>query len=128
MADIIQIRRDSSANWNSEDPTLAHGEMGFETNDYRFKVGDATNVWSDLEYWGDQGVTGVQGIQGTTGVQGIQGQTGLQGVQERLEIPRLYAQAGQNRRNKTLQPGVRGLSQALGWEYVETTRGYASDS
>ena len=31
MATQIQVRRDTAANWTSADPTLATGEIGFET-------------------------------------------------------------------------------------------------
>ena len=37
MADIIQIRRDSAANWTSADPTLANAEMGYETDTGKLK-------------------------------------------------------------------------------------------
>ena len=30
MASIIQLRRDTAANWTAADPILAEGELGFE--------------------------------------------------------------------------------------------------
>jgi hypothetical protein len=59
VADIIQIRRDTSANWTSENPTLADGEMGFDVTEAKFKVGDGATAWSSLGYndgvWIDDG-------------------------------------------------------------------------
>jgi len=46
----MQMRRDSAADWTSEDPTLAEGEWGFESDTRKFKVGDGTNAWSALDY------------------------------------------------------------------------------
>lgn len=53
MANIIQIRRDLGANWTSADPILADGEMGVETDGTpgaKIKIGNATDVWSALDY------------------------------------------------------------------------------
>jgi hypothetical protein len=50
MADIIQVRRDTSANWTSVNPVLAGGEMGFETNTRKFKFGDGATAWTGLDY------------------------------------------------------------------------------
>jgi len=46
----IQVRRDSAADWTSNDPTLAQGEIGYETDTGKFKFGDGTNPWSSLAY------------------------------------------------------------------------------
>lgn len=50
MADRIQIRRDTAANWTSVDPTLAQGELGVETDTNKFKVGDGSTAWSSIDY------------------------------------------------------------------------------
>jgi len=50
MADIIQIRRDTAANWTSANPTLAQGELGLETDTDKFKVGDGSTAWTSLGY------------------------------------------------------------------------------
>lgn len=55
MADIIQIRRDTAANWTSADPTLAQGELGFETDTLKIKAGDGSTAWSSLGYLIDTG-------------------------------------------------------------------------
>jgi len=84
VADKIQLRRDTAANWTSANPTLASGEFGLETDTDQFKVGDGVTAWSSLGYGGIQGPQGIQGETGPTGPQGpqgIQGETGPQGPQ-----------------------------------------------
>jgi len=84
MADQIQLRRDTAANWTSANPILASGEFGLETDTDQFKVGDGTTVWASLGYGGiqgPQGIQGIQGIQGETGPTGPQGEQGIQGIQ-----------------------------------------------
>jgi hypothetical protein len=53
MATRIQLRRDTAANWTSEDPVLASGEIGIETDasPIRFKIGDGTTAWTSLAYY-----------------------------------------------------------------------------
>lgn len=55
MADIIQIRRDTAANWTSVNPILAQGELGVETDTHKFKIGDGTTAWATLVYLIDVG-------------------------------------------------------------------------
>ena len=50
MATKIQLRRDSSTNWTSTNPTLSQGEMGVETDTGKFKIGDGTSNWVALSY------------------------------------------------------------------------------
>lgn len=50
MADIIQIRRDTAANWTASNPVLASGEMGYESNTNKFKFGDGSTAWTSLNY------------------------------------------------------------------------------
>ena len=45
---LIQVRRDTAANWTSVNPTLAAGEQGFETDTGLFKVGDGVTTWNSL--------------------------------------------------------------------------------
>ena len=60
MAIRIQVRRGTAAQWSTADPTLAAGEIGFETNTNKFKVGNGSDVWSDLPYFLDvNDVTGL---------------------------------------------------------------------
>jgi hypothetical protein len=46
----IQFRRDTAAQWTTHNPTLLAGEIGIETDTYRFKLGDGTTAWSSLNY------------------------------------------------------------------------------
>lgn len=48
MASKVQFRRDTAANWTSTNPILSAGEVGFETNTGKIKVGDGTNTWSKI--------------------------------------------------------------------------------
>jgi phosphohistidine swiveling domain-containing protein len=52
MADFtrIQIRRDSAADWTSNDPTLTQGEIGYETDTNYVKIGDGSTAWTSLDY------------------------------------------------------------------------------
>lgn len=52
MSVQIRLRRDTAARWASANPTLASGEMGVETDlePVRFKIGDGTTAWNDLDY------------------------------------------------------------------------------
>jgi len=53
MATRMQQRRGTAAQWTSADPILAAGEIGFETDTGKFKIGDGTSVWSSLSYFTD---------------------------------------------------------------------------
>ena len=50
MATLIQVRRDTQANWVSNNPILASGEIAFSTDQYKIKIGDGTSNWSSLAY------------------------------------------------------------------------------
>ena len=47
---LIQVRRDTAANWTSTNPTLAAGETGFETDTRLTKVGNGSLAWTSLPY------------------------------------------------------------------------------
>jgi hypothetical protein len=46
----LQVRRGSASNWTSTNPTLYAGEIGYETDSGRFKIGDGTKDWISLDY------------------------------------------------------------------------------
>lgn len=46
----IQQRRDTAANWRTVNPTLAIGEVGWETDTRRAKLGNGTFGWNALAY------------------------------------------------------------------------------
>jgi len=49
MAQItqIQVRRDTAINWTSVNPILAQGEIGYETDTGKFKIGNGTLAWTN---------------------------------------------------------------------------------
>lgn len=50
MATQIQVRRDTAANWTSVNPTLAQGEIGYETDTGKYKIGTGSATWTALSY------------------------------------------------------------------------------
>jgi hypothetical protein len=48
MADKIQVRRDTAANWTTNNPVLADGEPGFESDTGKLKIGNGTSNYSTL--------------------------------------------------------------------------------
>jgi Major tropism determinant N-terminal domain len=50
MTSRLQQRRDTAANWTSNNPTLAAGEIGLETDTAKFKIGNGSTAWSSLAY------------------------------------------------------------------------------
>jgi hypothetical protein len=61
MADKIQLRRDTAANWTSNNPTLSQGEQGFETDTSKMKIGDGSTAWTGLDYFADTASGGGSG-------------------------------------------------------------------
>jgi hypothetical protein len=51
MATRMQQRRGTAAQWTAANPTLAAGEIGFETDNNRFKIGDGVTAWGSLDYF-----------------------------------------------------------------------------
>lgn len=47
----MQQRRGTASQWTTANPVLAAGEIGFETDSGKFKIGDGTNTWSLLKYF-----------------------------------------------------------------------------
>ena len=71
MAYRIQIRRDTSSNWTSNNPILLQGEFGYELNTGYAKIGDGQTAWTALDYFGGTGPTGPTGSTGVTGSTGF---------------------------------------------------------
>lgn len=67
MAQQIQLRRDTAANWTSINPVLASGEIGVETDTGKLKIGNGASAWSALAYFsgGSGAVASVFGRTGT---------------------------------------------------------------
>lgn len=72
MSSIIQVRRDTAANWTSVNPVLAQGEKGYETDsigssEAKYKIGDGLSDWVSLDYQGTGGGA-VDSVNGETGI------------------------------------------------------------
>ncbi len=53
----MQMRRDDTLSWSTNNPSLHQGEIGFEVTatgqSNRLKIGDGFTSWNDLEYADD---------------------------------------------------------------------------
>lgn len=63
MANKIQWRRDTAANWTSVNPILAEGMPGYEKDTGKLKIGDGVTAWNSLPY-SFEGVTDHGGLTG----------------------------------------------------------------
>ena len=79
MAQQIQLRNGTAAQWTAANPVLMQGEMGVESDTLKVKLGDGSTAWTSLSYF-TQGATGPQGPTGLTGATGPQGPTGATGA------------------------------------------------
>ena len=68
MSSIIQVKRGTAAGWTSANPTLNAGEIGFETDTKKMKVGDGSTAWTSLAYTATDG--DVSGVTAGTGLSG----------------------------------------------------------
>lgn len=50
MPNRFQFRRDTAANWTSNNPVLAAGEPGYETDTGYIKIGTGAATWTSLDY------------------------------------------------------------------------------
>jgi len=66
MAQKIQFRRDTVANWASVNPILSQGELGYEINTGKFKIGNGVAYWNELPYF-EGGASAFSGLSGTIG-------------------------------------------------------------
>ena len=49
MTTRIKLRRDTAANWTTNNPVLALGEAGYDSTNNELRIGDGTTAWSGLE-------------------------------------------------------------------------------
>ncbi len=68
MSSIIQVKRGTAAGWTSANPTLNAGEIGFETDTKKIKVGDGSTAWTSLGYTVTDG--DISGVTAGTGLSG----------------------------------------------------------
>lgn len=45
-----RIATKTSTEWETENPILLKGEMGYDSTNKRYKIGDGVNTWKNLEY------------------------------------------------------------------------------
>ena len=45
-----RIATKTSTEWETENPILLKGEMGYDSTSKRYKIGDGVNTWKNLEY------------------------------------------------------------------------------
>ena len=57
MSTIFKLRRDTAANWSSNNPTLADGELGLDKTNTYLKVGDGSTAWNALGQFTQSGET-----------------------------------------------------------------------
>lgn len=50
MSAKIQVRRDTAANWTTQNPTLLRGEIGYEYDTVKLKIGNGSTAWNSLAY------------------------------------------------------------------------------
>ena len=50
VVNTIQLRRDTAANWTSVNPTLAAGEVGYDSTSNKIKIGNGSTAWNSLDY------------------------------------------------------------------------------
>lgn len=48
----IKLKRDSAADWASENPTLEAGQPGYEEDTFRLKVGDGGTAYNSKQHFG----------------------------------------------------------------------------
>jgi len=58
MAIRMQQRRGTATQWTGANPILNAGEIGFESDTNKFKIGDGINHWADLDYFIDENALG----------------------------------------------------------------------
>ena len=68
MSAIIQLKRGTAAALTSANPVLAAGEVVFETDTKKMKVGDGSTAWTSLAYTATDG--DVSGVTAGTGLSG----------------------------------------------------------
>jgi hypothetical protein len=76
----LQHKRGTAARWTIVNPVLASGEIGYETDTRKFKIGDGTTPWVSLPYQGQSGNGGATGPTGPTGPAGATGPAGPTGA------------------------------------------------
>jgi hypothetical protein len=65
----VRVRRDTALRWSTVNPTLDIGEIGFETDTKKIKVGNGETSWNTLDYVSADAASHTQAISTITGLQ-----------------------------------------------------------
>lgn len=57
MPTNFQLRRGTRLDWEKKNPRLREGEMAYETDSRRYKIGDGFRDWNALPYFIDEATT-----------------------------------------------------------------------
>lgn len=81
---IIKLRRDSTINWATDNPVLAVGETGWDTDLLKVKLGDGVTAWNDLPY----AIDGPEGeVDTVAGVSPVLGDIPVGALKTALDLP-----------------------------------------
>lgn len=65
----IRVRRDTEIRWSDTNPVLGVGEVGFETDTRKLKIGDGSTPWNTLQYINSEAAAHNQDISTINGLQ-----------------------------------------------------------
>lgn len=85
MSVRIQIRRGTSSEWESANPILASGELGYDSTNDRLKVGDGVTNWSSLPDADNQIASQVEYLNSTSGLIATDVQGAIDEIEGRIE-------------------------------------------
>lgn len=91
---LIQVRRDTAANWTSRNPTLAQGEPGYDLTNAVLKFGDGITPWNTLAAFTAGGTYSAFTDVASLGGNVVQGTPHLQTRTEPGSVVRLQGQIG----------------------------------
>lgn len=123
----IQFRRDTAANWTSKNPTLLAGELGYETDTHKGKVGDGSTAWKNLPYvWKTTVATGY--TNGTIAVDGTD--VAVKGLgSAAYTASTAYAASSHNHDGRYIYWGGNASNNtAWGWGTLTVANGYTQHS
>ncbi len=104
MTSVIQVKRGTASAWTSANTVLAAGEVGFETDTKKMKVGDGSTAWTSLGYTVTDG-----DISGVTAGTGLSGGGNSGAVTLSIDSTVATLTGTQTLTNKTLtSPGITG--------------------
>lgn len=104
MTSVIQVKRGTASAWTSANTVLAAGEVGFETDTKKMKVGDGSTAWTSLGYTVTDG-----DITGVTAGTGLSGGGNSGAVTLAIDSTVATLTGSQTLTNKTLtSPGITG--------------------